>query len=104
MNTVFPIRLKNARKMRNLSYRSLSEAMGNAISPTALAKYEKGQMFPSSKIVIQLASALGVSIDDLFRPFFIEIDQSNIKYRKGSKLGVKEQEAIKHKAAIHLEK
>ena len=104
MNTVFPIRLKNARKMRNLSYRSLSEAMGNAISSTALAKYEKGQMFPSSKIVIQLAAALGVSIDDLFRPFSIEIDLSNVKYRKGSKLGIKEQDAINHKAAIHLEK
>ena len=104
MKEIFPIRLRNARKMRGLSYRKLSEAMGNAISPTALAKYEKGQMFPSSKVVIQLASALGMNIDDFFRPFSIEIDLSNVKYRKGSKLGAKDQEAINHKAAIHLEK
>ena len=104
MKEVFPIRLRNARKMRNLSYRKLSEAMGKSISSTALEKYEKGKMFPSSKVVILLASALGVSIDDLFRPFSIEIDLTNVKYRKGYKLGIKEQDAINHKAAIHLEK
>lgn len=101
---VFSARLRNARKMRCLSYRGLSEAMSGQISPTALEKYEKGRMFPSSSAVVMLSSALGVRIDDLFRPFSVKIDMGDIKYRKRSSIGKKELEAINLKVADHLEK
>lgn len=104
MNDIFPIRLKNARKMRGLSQQGLSDAMQGAVSPNAIKKYEKGEMFPSSDIVIKLASALQVKIDDLFQPFTVKIDMSNIKYRKKSTLRRKEIEAINQVAALRLEK
>lgn len=66
MKDIFPIRLKNARKMRGMSLRKLSEEMNGEVSANALAKYEKGEIFPSSKVMIKLASALGLRIDDFF--------------------------------------
>lgn len=101
---IFPARLRNARKMRCFSFRELSEATGNSISPTALEKYEKGKMFPSSNVVIKLARALNVNIDDFFRPFTVEIDLNNVKYRKEASLGKKKQAAINNYAANELEK
>lgn len=104
MNDIFPSRLKNARKMRGYSMRGLSEAMNGDISPNAIKKYENGEMFPSSSVVIKLASALNVKVDYLFSPFNIKIDMSNVKYRKRSSLSKKESDAIDHIASYHLEK
>ena len=104
MNEIFPIRLKNARKMRGFSQQELSDAMKGFVSPNAIKKYEKGEMFPSSDVVIRLASALQIKIDDLFQPFTVKIDMSGIKYRKKSTLRKKDMEAINQIAAHHLEK
>lgn len=104
MNDIFPIRLKNARKMRELSQKGLSDAMQGIVSPNAIKKYEKGEMFPSSDIVIKIASALKVKVDDLFQPFSVEIDMSGVKYRKKSTLRKKEMEAINQSVALRLEK
>lgn len=104
MNDIFPIRLRNARKMRGLSQQGLSDAMQGIVSPNAIKKYEKGEMFPSSDVVIKLASALQVKVDDLFQPFIVKIDMSGIKYRKKSTLRSKEIEAINQSTALRLEK
>lgn len=104
MNDIFPIRLKNARKMRGFSQQELSDAMQGFVSSNAIKKYEKGEMFPSSDVVIRLASALQIKIDDLFQPFSVRIDMSDIKYRKKSTLRKKDMEAINQIAAHHLEK
>lgn len=104
MNDIFPIRLKNARRMRGLSQRDLSAAMQGDISPNAIKKYENGEMFPSSNVIIKLANVLHVNIDDLFQPFAVKIDMSDVKYRKKSTLRKKDMEAINQIAARHLEK
>lgn len=104
MNDIFPIRLKNARKMRGFSQQGLSDAMQGFVSPNAIKKYEKGEMFPSSEAVIRLASALQVKVDDLFQPFAVKIDMSGIKYRKKSTLRKKDMDSINQIAAQHLEK
>ena len=104
MKDVFPIRLRNARKMKGWSFRDLSKAMEGEISPTALEKYEKGKIFPSSRVMIKLSQALGLSIDDFFRPFKVNIDLSQVKYRKKASLGKKKQDAINSCAANELEK
>lgn len=104
MNDIFPVRLKNARKMRGFSQQELSDAMQGFVSSNAIKKYEKGEMFPSSDVVIRLASALRVKIDDLFQPFAVKIDMSGVKYRKKSTLRRKDMEAINQIAAHHLEK
>lgn len=104
MKDIFPIRLKNARKMRGMSLRKLSEEMNGEVSANALAKYEKGDIFPSSKVMIKLASALGLRIDDFFRPITVSINLENIKYRKRASLGKKEIESINYYASSELEK
>lgn len=104
MNEIFSVRLRNARKMRGFSQQDLSAAMQGLVSPNAIKKYEKGEMFPSSDVVIGLASALHVKVDDLFQPFAVKIDMGNIKYRKKSTLRKKDMEAINQIAAYHLEK
>lgn len=104
MKDIFPIRLKNARKMRGMSYRKLSECMDGEVSANALAKYERGEIFPSSKVMIKLSSALNVRIDDFFRPVTVNVDLESIKYRKKASLGKKEIEAINYYATSELEK
>ena len=90
--------------MRGLSYRDLSDAMGGEISPTALEKYEKGRMFPSSRVMIMLSRSLKVSVDDFFRPFTVNVDLSQVRYRKKSSLGKRKQDAINSYASNELEK
>lgn len=104
MKGIFPIRLRSARKMRGMSLRRLSEEMNGEVSANALAKYERGDIFPSSKVMIKLASALGLRIDDFFRPITVSVDLENIKYRKRASLGKKEIEAINYYASSELEK
>ncbi len=104
MKNVFPLRLKSIRRMRGFSLRKLSDEMNGEVSANALAKYERGEIFPSSKVVLKLASALSVRADDFFRPVTVSIDLSEIKYRKKASLGKKEIEAINYYASSELEK
>jgi Zn-dependent peptidase ImmA (M78 family)/DNA-binding XRE family transcriptional regulator len=55
-------RIKLARKKAGLSLRGLAEAMGNKVSAQAIGKYERGEMVPSSDVLIALSKALDVSI------------------------------------------
>ena len=55
MENVFAQCFVNARKMKGLSQRDLSNAVSGQISPTAIAKYEKGLMMPSSATLVQFA-------------------------------------------------
>lgn len=79
-DTVFADRLKQARKMRGWSLAMLRENMEGLVSVAALSKYEKGQNLPSSRVLVALAEALGVSIDYLFRDF--SVDLGRIRFRK----------------------
>lgn len=104
MENVFAQRLVNARKMKGLSQRDLSNAVSGQISPTAIAKYEKGLMMPSSATLLQLAKALGMKIDYFFRPFTVPIDINKFEFRKHSGLKGKKEEAVKHLICSEIEK
>lgn len=105
MKEIFSKRLINARKIRCMSLRMLSERMDGMVSANALKKYEKGEMLPSSRVLIKLSSALQMKIDDFFQPFSIgEIDLSEVKYRKRASLSKKEQESINAQSSLKLEK
>ncbi|MEN8254021.1 MAG: XRE family transcriptional regulator [Verrucomicrobiota bacterium] len=80
MENVFGERLKQARAMAGLSLRGLSDAMGGAVSYNALSKYEKGEMLPSSKVLIELASVLKRNQDFFFMPIDVRLEK--IKFRK----------------------
>ena len=104
MNNTFAQRLVNARKIRCMSQRELCNALQGQISPAAIEKYEKGQMMPSSNVLLLLSKALNMKLDYFFRPFTVAIDTSKFEFRKKSKLGVKKVESIKHMVCAEIEK
>jgi len=102
MKEIFAKRLKSARLLAGLSQDKLVKAIDHQVSKNAVAKYERAEMMPNSKVLIALAKALDVKADYFFRPFTVEIDQ--VEFRKKSKLGTKKIKAIKEKVRDHLER
>jgi Zn-dependent peptidase ImmA (M78 family)/DNA-binding XRE family transcriptional regulator len=93
MKEIVAKRIKSARALAGLSLRELSDKLEGLVSYNAISKYEKAEMMPDSKVLLQLAKELDVKIDYFFRPFTIQIE--NIEFRKKSKLGVKKVASIK---------
>ena len=104
MDNTFAKRLINARKMRCISQRDLCRMVEGKVSPTAIAKYEKGLMMPSSDVLIVLSKALGMKLDYFFRPFTVAIDSSKFEFRKSSSMGAKKVEAVKCLVCSEIEK
>lgn len=73
-------RLHRARKASGLSLRDLGSVIG--VSHTAVNKYEKDQLMPSSGQLIELSKALSVRAEYFLRPISVEI--KGIEYRKRS--------------------
>ncbi|WP_438965477.1 helix-turn-helix domain-containing protein [Flavobacterium sp.] len=93
MKEIVAKRIKSARGLAGLSLRELSEKLDGLVSYNAISKYEKAEMMPDSKVILQMAKVLNVKLDYFFRPFTISIE--NIEFRKKSKLGVKKVTSIK---------
>jgi len=94
---IFGERLKQARAMAGLSLRGLSDALNGLVSYNALSKYEKGEMLPSSGVLIELSCILKRSQDFFFMPFDVRLE--NIKFRKFStKVSVSEGKRIEAEA------
>ena len=104
MENAFAQRLVNARKIRCMSQRELSNKLEGQVSPTAIEKYEKGLMMPSSSALILLSKALGMKLDYFFRPFTVEIDTKKFEFRKSASMGVKKVESIKYMVCAEIEK
>lgn len=104
MENVFAQRLVNARKIRCMSQRELCAAVDGKISSSAIAKYEKGKMMPSSNVLIILSKALNINIDYFFRPFTVDIDLSKFEFRKKSSIGTKKTDSIKHTVCSEIER
>ncbi|MGH8576368.1 MAG: helix-turn-helix domain-containing protein [Gammaproteobacteria bacterium] len=58
-------RIKLARKKAGLSLRGLADALDRKVTAQAIGKYERGEMLPSSGVLIALSKALGVSLSYL---------------------------------------
>ncbi|KAF5084780.1 Helix-turn-helix domain protein [anaerobic digester metagenome] len=102
MKEIFSVRLKMARSMAGLSMDELVEKMENIVKKNSISKYEKGEMTPTSKVLISLSRALGVKPDYFFRPLTLEI--GNIEFRKKSRLGVKRIDEIKGVVRDYIER
>lgn len=100
---IFSRRLSDARKLRQMSQKALSDAVHNVVSGSAIDKYEKGLSVPSSTVLIALGKALDMKADYFFTPYTLEVDYNKFEFRKKAKLGVKAVEAIKLKVAMMLE-
>lgn len=98
----FGKRLTSARKMAGMSMAALSDKAGAVVSKQAISKYEKGQINPSSEVLIALASALEVKVDYFFRPARVAI--AGLEFRKRSKLTKKAEDQIKYQTLDFLQK
>src|SRR5438552_7871054 len=98
----FAQRLTQARKMRGLSLRALAEKLEGQVSHNALHKYEQGQMMPDSEVLSAVADALEQDVDFFFRPQALELEK--VRFRKVSRLGVKEEKAIRERATDYFER
>ncbi len=94
------IRLQQARKAAGLSLRALGDLMN--LSHAAIKKYEDGEVYPSSDMLMKLAKALEVRVDFFFRP--IKVSLENVKFRKRQKLNGKAEEAIKFAVIGQIER
>lgn len=94
------IRLQQARKAAGLSLRALAKLVH--LSHAAIKKYEDGEVYPSSDMLIKLARALKVRVDFFFRPIKVSLD--NVKFRKRKKLKGKVEEAIKLEVINQIER
>ena len=87
-----------------MSQRELSNKLEGQVSPTAIEKYEKGLMMPSSSALILLSKALDMKLDYFFRPFTVAIDTKKFEFRKSASMGVKKVESIKYMVCAEIEK
>lgn len=101
---VFSQRLMNARKMRQMSQKALADALKGLVSASAIEKYEKGLMIPTSTVLLELERVLGVDSDYFFTPVAVSADFNKFEFRKKSSLGKKKQEAIMVGVSYKLEK
>jgi Zn-dependent peptidase ImmA (M78 family)/DNA-binding XRE family transcriptional regulator len=92
-------RLKLARAKAGLSLRDLESKLGGLVSAQAIGKYERGEMLPSSRVLIALSDALGVSERYLVGQGDIKLD--GIEFRK-KKITQKREEAQVEAATLDL--
>lgn len=114
LKQTFARRLRVARLMCGLSQaelvakmKELAEdfpALYKSVSTTAVERYENAVMFPeNSSILVTLAEALNINVDNLTRQFTIRIDK-DFSFRKKSKLGKKRIDVVKMKVQQCIEK
>lgn len=94
------IRLQQARKSAGLSLRVLAQAVG--LSHAAIKKYEDGDLYPSSDMLLKIAKVLKVRVDFFFRP--IKVTLNHVKFRKRQKLSMKAEEVIKFDVISQIER
>lgn len=93
---MFGERLKLARRKAGFSLRGLSDALDRSVSAQSIGKYERGEMMPNSKVLIQMSKALNVSVPYLMSRRISKL--KNIEFRRTS--GVTEREKAQVEAAV----
>ncbi len=85
-------RIKLARKREGLSLRDLASNMNQFVSAQAIGKYERGEMVPSSQVLLALCDALGVSLNYLLAPKNTRI--GSVDFRKHSRTSARERARV----------
>jgi Zn-dependent peptidase ImmA (M78 family)/DNA-binding XRE family transcriptional regulator len=99
---MFGDRLKLARKKAGFSLRSLSEALHGRVSAQAIGKYERGEMMPSSGILLDLAKTLDVSLDYLMGAQVQKLD--GMEFRKIAGTSAKDRARVEAHVIEHVER
>lgn len=89
MYKTFARRLEDFRRMLGLSQEQLAKKV-ECITKAAIEKFENAEMMPAPQTLSKLAEVLGVSTDDLVRPYFVDINYDKMRYRKRSKMPKKD--------------
>ena len=84
---MFGDRLKLARKKSGYSLRGLSDALDGHVTAQALGKYERGEMMPSSDVLIRLTKILGVSLEYLLSEEVEELEAVEFRKLSGTSAG-----------------
>ena len=85
--------LKYYRLKNNMTKRALADAIG--VTPMPITNYENGDRNPNMDTLKLLANALNIKVTDFLANTGGELQFSHGKFRKGSKLGVMNQEYIR---------
>jgi Zn-dependent peptidase ImmA (M78 family)/DNA-binding XRE family transcriptional regulator len=93
-------RIRQARLAAGLTLGALGEKVG--VSHTAIQKYEKGLLTPSSSQLLKLARACNIRTEYFFRTHTVELLQP--EFRKTSTFGKTAQDALKIKVVELVEK
>ena len=84
---MFGDRLKLARKKAGYSLRGLAEALEKEVSGQAIGKYERGEMMPSSGVLLRLTKLLDVSIEYLLSDQVEELEAVEFRKLSGTSAG-----------------
>ena len=93
-------RIRQARLAAGLTLGALGEKVG--VSHTAIQKYEKGLLTPSSSQLLKLARACGIRTEYFFRTHTVDLLQP--EFRKLATFGKTAQDALKIKVIELVEK
>jgi len=93
-------RIKQGRQMAGLSLRELASNAG--VSAQAISKYERNLDVPGSKVLIQLARALGVRVEFFLRPK--SLSKMQPKFRKRQSLSKKGKDSVLARVSDWLER
>jgi Zn-dependent peptidase ImmA (M78 family) len=100
--SIDPARLKLARRAAGLSLRQLEAAIDKRVTAQAIGMYERGEIQPSSEVVLSLAGALQVSVTWLLENNAIEL--SGVEFRKKKLTRKKEEAQVQAKLIERLER
>lgn len=77
-------RIRLARMKAGYSLRALAQALDGKVSAQAIGKYERGEMTPSSKVLLALSKVLGVSLSYLLDSQGIELTAVDFRTKSGT--------------------
>lgn len=99
---MFGQRLRLARKRKGLSLRALAELVDPKVSAQAISKYESGKMMPSSRVLVGLGKALGVTLDFLMSSQVEALE--GLEFRKHARASARDRAKAEAILIDHLER
>lgn len=102
MNGMIGSRLKLARAAAGMSLRALEERLDGLVTAQAIGKYERDAMMPSSRVLMALASALGVTEEHLLNTGDVELVK--LQFRKQPLTTTKEDATVRARVLSEVER
>ena len=102
ITTMLGKRLRRFRVARGMSLGALAAAIDGSVNPQTLSKYERAELQPTTIMLNQIASALGVKSAQLWGEPSCDVEW--VAFRKRARLSKREQERIQSFVAEEFEK